>query len=258
MAMLSGKNAIITGIARGIGFEIGKKFLLEGATVAGCDINQEKIPIARNELRKYGKIEIFECDVSQSSEVNRFVESSIRFFGTRKIDVLINDAGIASFHRFEDISEETWKRTLDVNLTGSFNMCKAVVPIMKENKKGVIVNMSSTNGFLAEAGMAHYNASKAGIILLTKTLALELGRYGIRAVSVCPGFIVTDLVREQIPEKVMLEYTKDIPLGRVGNPEDVANAFAFLASDDASYISGTELVVDGGQLSQETSPQNEL
>lgn len=257
--MLSGKNAIITGIARGIGLEIGKKFLREGATVAGCDINQERISISREELKKYGKIEIFNCDVSKLSDVHSFIESAVRFFGDRRIDILVNNAGIAIFSYFEDISEEIWKRTLDTNLTGVFNLCKAVVPLMKENKKGVIVNMSSTNGFLAEAGLAHYNASKAGIILLTKTLALELGKYNIRANSICPGFIFTELLRDSgIPESVVVEYTKKIPLARVGKPEEVANAFAFLASDEASYISGTELVVDGGQISQEASPQNEL
>jgi len=131
-------------------------------------------------------------------------------------------------------------------------MCKAVVPIMKENRNGVIINMSSTNGILGEEGLIHYNASKAGIILLTKTLTIELGKFGIRSVSVCPGFILTEIQKEGgVPKEVIDNYIKKIPAGRVGKPEDVANVFAFLASDEASFITGSEVVVDGGQICQE-------
>ena len=249
---LEGKTAIVTGCGRGIGFEISKKFLLEGATVAGCDINQKNMDIVKNELQVHGKFETFKCDVSNFSEVSAFVDSAVSFFGKHRVDILVNNAGIGTFMKFVDIGPELWQRTLDVNLTGAFNMCKAVVPIMIENGSGVILNMSSTNGLLAEEGLSHYNASKAGIVLLTKSLALELGKHGIRAVSICPGFILTEIQREaKLPEEMIQNYINKIPIGRYGKAEDVANAFVFLASNDASFITGSELVVDGGQICQE-------
>ena len=131
-------------------------------------------------------------------------------------------------------------------------MCKAVAPIMIENSYGVILNMSSTNGLLAEEGLLHYNVSKAGIVLLTKSLALELGKCGIRAVSVCPGFILTEIQKEaKLPEEMVQNYVNKIPIGRYGKAEDVASAYVFLASDEASFITGCELIVDGGQTCQE-------
>jgi 3-oxoacyl-[acyl-carrier protein] reductase len=249
---LSGKNVIVTGCGRGIGFEIAKKFLEEGSKVFGCDIERNRMEKASNSLIKFGEFKMIDCDISSQKNVEQLVKDAINFFGERRIDVLANNAGIAPFSMFEDVTIDTWKKTLDINLTGTFNMCKAVTPIMKENNKGVILNMASTNGILGEEGLIHYNASKAGIILLTKTLALELGKYGIRAVSICPGFILTELQKEGgLPEEVIANYSKKIPLGRVGNPREVANAFAFAASDEASFITGSEIVVDGGQICQE-------
>ena len=249
---LKGKTAIVTGCGRGIGFEIAEKFLREGATVAGCDVNQKNIGKAREELQRLGKFEIFKCDVSDSGEVEAFVDSALSFFGKRRADILVNNAGIGTFKKFIDLDAKLWQRTMDVNLTGAFNMCKAVVPIMIENSSGVILNMSSTNGLLAEEGLLHYNASKAGIILLTKSLALELGSSGIRAVSVCPGFILTDIQKEaKLPEDMIRNYVNKIPLGRYCEAGDFAGAYVFLASDEASFITGCELVVDGGQTCQE-------
>ena len=249
---LKGKNAIVTGCGRGIGFEIAKKFLEDGCRVFGCDIEKSRIENAGNLLRKFGDFEMIYCDISDHESVDHFIKAAVDYFGERRIDILANNAGIAPFSMFEDLTLGTWKRTLDVNLTGTFNMCKAVTPIMKEKHHGVIVNMASTNGILGEEGLIHYNASKAGIILLTKTLAIELGKYGIRSVSICPGFILTELQKEGgVPEEVIKNYIKKIPTGRVGTPRDVANAFAFAASDEASFITGSEIVVDGGQICQE-------
>ena len=249
---LKGKNAIVTGCGRGIGFEIAKKFLEEGCRVFGCDVDIKRIENAKERLGRDGEIEIVKCDISDENSVKNFIEQGISFFGERRIDILANNAGIAPFALFEDLTLDTWRKTIDVNLTGTFNMCKAVTPIMKENRTGVIINMSSTNGILGEEGLIHYNASKAGIILLTKTLTIELGKFGIRAVSVCPGFILTEIQKEGgVPMEVIDDYVKKIPAGRVGKPEDVANVFTFLASDEASFISGSEDVVDGGQICQE-------
>jgi 3-oxoacyl-[acyl-carrier protein] reductase len=249
---LKGKNAIVTGCGRGIGFEIAKKFLEDGCKVFGCDLDKARVVNAKEKLHGIGDIEMVNCDISSPESVEHFIKAAVEYFGERRIDILANNAGIAPFSMFEDITIDTWRRTLDVNLTGTFNMCKAVTPIMKENHYGVIVNMASTNGILGEEGLIHYNASKAGIILLTKTLAIELGKYGIRSVSICPGFILTELQKEGgVPEEVIKNYIKKIPAGRVGTPRDVANAFAFAASDEASFITGSEIVVDGGQICQE-------
>lgn len=249
---LSGRNVIVTGCARGIGFEICKKFLIEGAVVAGCDVNQQNLKKARLELQRLGKFEGFGCDVSNFSEVERFVNEAIAFFSERRVDVLVNNAGIGTYKKFLELDVGLWQKTIDVNLTGAFNMSKVIAPIMIENNKGVILSMSSTNGLLAEEGLLHYNTSKAGIILLTKSLALELGKFGIRAVSVCPGFIYTELLKEaKLPRDMVENYVNKIPLGRYGKTDDVANAYVFLASDEASFISGCELIVDGGQTCQE-------
>jgi 3-oxoacyl-[acyl-carrier protein] reductase len=169
-----------------------------------------------------------------------------------RIDVLANNAGISRFEEFLSIDDKNWNDTLAVNLTGVFLSSQVVARVMKNQGSGVIVNMGSTNSILGEAGLAYYNASKAGVVLLSKTMAIELAPYNIRVNSVCPGFILTDLQREAgISEEETRGYASKIPLNRYGKVEDVANAFAFLASDEASFITGTELVVDGGQICQE-------
>jgi 3-oxoacyl-[acyl-carrier protein] reductase len=169
-----------------------------------------------------------------------------------RIDVLVNNAGIARFGRFLEITDKDWNDTLAVNLTGVFLCSQAAAKEMKVQGSGAIVNMASTNGILGEPGLAPYNASKAGVVLLSKTMAIELAPYNIRVNSVCPGFILTDLVQEGgMSEEEIRDYTSKIPLNRYGRVEEVANAFAFLASDEASFITGAELVVDGGQISQE-------
>lgn len=152
---------------------------------------------------------------------------------------------------FVDLDLELWERTMDVNLTGIFNMCKEVVPIMISEKNGVIVNIASTNGLRGEEGLLHYNVSKGGVILFTKTLALELAKYNIRVVSVCPGLIATDILQTAYTDEALKAYMEKIPLRRLGTPRDVANACVFLSSDEASFITGSELVVDGGQIARE-------
>ena len=166
--------------------------------------------------------------------------------------MLANNAGISRFEPFLEITDGNWNDTLAINLTGVFLCSQVVAAEMKGQGSGAIVNMGSTNGILGEEGLAHYNASKAGVILLSKTMAIELAPHNVRVNSVCPGFILTELqIESGMSEETIRDYTSQIPLNRYGRVEEVAGAFAFLASDEASFITGTELVVDGGQTCRE-------
>jgi 3-oxoacyl-[acyl-carrier protein] reductase len=247
---LQGKAAIVTGAGRGIGKAIARKFLQEGAEVLICDLDPGRVEDARGELAALGAVHGEVADVVSREEVEELVGRARREFG--RIDVLVNNAGIALYELFLEITDKDWNDTLAVNLTGVFLCSQVVAREMKERGSGAIVNMASTNGVLGEPGLAPYNASKAGVVLLSKTMAIELAPHNIRVNSVCPGFILTDLALEGgMSEEEIRAYTSKIPLNRYGRVEEVANAFAFLASDEASFITGTELVVDGGQICQE-------
>jgi 3-oxoacyl-[acyl-carrier protein] reductase len=247
---LEGKSAIVTGAGRGIGKAIAGRILQEGAGVLICDLEPERLEVAREELAGFGTVHSEVVNVTSREEVERLVRRAKDEFG--RIDILANNAGISRFEPFLEITDENWNDTLAINLTGVFLCSQVVAMEMKDQESGAIVNMGSTNGILGEEGLAHYNASKAGVILLTKTMAIELARYNIRVNSVCPGFILTELQLESgMSEETIRDYTSLIPLNRYGRVEEVANAFAFLASDEASFITGTELVVDGGQTCQE-------
>jgi 3-oxoacyl-[acyl-carrier protein] reductase len=247
---LKDKAAIVTGAGRGIGVAIARKFLQEGAKVLICDINEKDLEKAKNELQSIGPIYSKVTNVTVREEIEELVAYAKGVFG--RIDVLANNAGVARFEPFLEVTDKAWNDTLAVNLTGTFICSQVVSKEMAKQKFGSIVNMSSSNAILGEANLAHYNASKAGVKLLSKTMAIELAPYDIRVNNVCPGFILTDLAIEAgINEQELKEYTSKIPLNRYGKVEEVANAFSFLASDEASFITGTELVVDGGQLCQE-------
>lgn len=247
---LQGKAAIVTGAGRGIGKAIARKFLQEGAEVFVCDVDGDRLEDARRELASLGTVHGEAANVPSRDEVEELVGRARVALG--RIDVLVNNAGIARFGRFLEITDKDWNDTLAVNLTGVFLCSQVAAREMKDQGSGAIVNMASTNGILGEPCLAPYNASKAGVVLLSKTMAIELAPYNIRVNSVCPGFILTDLVQEGgMSEEEIRDYTSKIPLGRYGRVEEVANAFAFLASDEASFITGAELVVDGGQISQE-------
>ena len=247
---LEGKSAIVTGAGRGIGKAIAAKFLQEGAAVFICDVNRDRLEEAQGELAAFGTVHGLAADVTVREEVEDLVRRARSALGG--IDVLANNAGISHFEPFLEITDRNWNNTLAVNLTGVFLCSQVVAREMIEQGSGAIVNMASTNGILGEPGLAHYNASKAGVVLLSKTMAIELAPHNVRVNSVCPGFILTDLAQEGgMSEDVIREYTAKIPLNRYGRVEEVANAFAFLASDEASFITGAELVVDGGQICQE-------
>lgn len=250
MRRFDGKRVLITGGARGIGKATADRFAAEGARLLLADWLAEELEQTAQELRQRyaNQILTYLVDVSVKAQVDAMVAYAIEQWGG--VDVLINNAGIAHYApSFLDISEELWDRTIDINLKGIFLVGQAVARHMVKARSGVIVNMSSTNGLVAEAGWAHYNASKGGVTLLTKTMALELAPYGIRVNCLAPGYIVTPMAKALNTEEFVQEYiAKYIPLGRVASPEEVAAVYAFLASDDASFITGEAIVVDGGQL----------
>lgn len=247
--LLSGKKAIVTGAGRGIGKAIAAQFLRDGAAVMIGDVVPERLEAAARELSPLGAVHAQELDVARRESADAFVAAAVHRLG--HVDVLANNAGIALFEDFLSIREESWRRTLDVNLTGMFFVGQAAARHMAERGAGAIVNMASTNGLMGERGLAHYNAAKAGVILLTKTMAIELAPHGVRANAVCPGLIATELIDEAASPDFAAAYKQKIPLGRLGRPAEVAHLFAFLASDRASFITGAAVVIDGGQLAEE-------
>jgi len=244
MKRLENKVAIITGGAQGIGKAAVKRFAEEGAIVIIWDVNEEKASSTINEFRNISdKISFQKVDVTKLESVTEAAKQIIEKH--QKIDILINNAGITRDASFLKITSEQWQQVIDVNLTGVFNCTKAVAPFMVEKLYGKIVNTSSVVGLYGNFGQTNYVATKSGIIGMTKVWARELGRKGINVNAVAPGFIATEMV-STVPEKVLDMLKERTPLGRLGEPEDIANAYLFLASDEAKFINGAVLSVDGG------------
>ncbi len=241
---LAGKVAIITGAGRGIGQATAIKFSQEGAIVAVCDIDEgTAVDTVRLIEAMGGKALSFRVDVTDRTSIQIMVAEVHARCG--KIDILVNNAGIVADAQLKNMTEEQFDRVIDINLKGTYNCTKAVVDIMLEQQSGVILNASSIVGLSGNFGQTNYAASKFAVIGMMKTWARELGKRGIRANAVCPGFVSTSII-EQIPEKVIDALEAKVPLGRLGKPEEIANAYAFLASDEASYINGAVLEVSGG------------
>jgi NAD(P)-dependent dehydrogenase (short-subunit alcohol dehydrogenase family) len=252
MRGLRGKRVLISGGSSGIGLAAAARFLAEGSRVFLCGADPAGVEAAVAGLAPGGEVSGLACDVSAEVDVTRLTQAATRALGG--VDVLVNNAGIARRDPFLAIAPADWDRVLAVNLRGMFLVAQAVSrQMVAGGNGGVIINMCSTNGIAGEEDYAHYNASKGGVLLLTKTMAVELGRHGIRVNALCPGYIRTPL-NETIAagiggDEFEAAYVRDkIPLGRAGRPEDVAAAYAFLASDDAAFIHGSALVIDGGQL----------
>lgn len=246
MKRLQNKVAIITGGAQGIGKATALKFAEEGAAVVIWDVNEEKgIALAKELSGKGTKTHFTKVDVTKIDSTEKAAKEAVEIFST--IDILINNAGITRDASLLKMTAEQWQQVIDVNLTGVFNCTKAVIPFMIEKKYGKIVNTSSVVGLYGNFGQTNYVATKSGIIGMTKVWARELGRKGINVNAVAPGFIATEMVKT-IPENILRSLEEKTPLGRLGLPEDIANAYLFLSSEEANFINGITLSVDGGLI----------
>ena len=239
------KTAIVTGSARGIGKAIAAKLAGEGYDIViidACPIENSEETAA--EIAKLGvKTKAYQCNVTNSEEVNKVVEEVNAEFGS--VDVLVNNAGITRDGLFVRMKEEDFDLVISVNLKGTYNFTRAVAPLMMKQRSGRIVSISSIVGIQGNAGQANYSASKAGVIGLTKSVARELAARGVTANAIAPGYVETPMTAV-LSDKVKEAMLEAIPMKRYGQPEDIANAVAFLVSDQASYITGQVISVDGG------------
>ena len=248
MARLDSRTALITGAGRGIGRATAVRLASDGARIA---VNYKGNTLAAEETKRAveaagSQAALIQGDVSIEADAERVVKEALAFGGGR-LDILVNNAGITRDNLLLRMSAEEWDAVLDLNLRGAFLVTKAAMRPMMKQRGGRIVNVSSIAGVMGNAGQANYSAAKAGLIAFTKTVAREMASRNITANAVAPGFVPTDLT-SIVPQAVQEAMLAQIPLARFGTPEDVANAIAFLASDDAAYVTGQVLVVDGGMV----------
>jgi 3-oxoacyl-[acyl-carrier protein] reductase len=241
---LADKVSIITGAAQGIGLATALKFAQEGAIVIVCDVKQQAVDAAVEQCQALGaSARGFVVDVTQRDMVDAMVKAVHAQFG--RVDVLVNNAGITQDARLQKMTLEQFDRVIDVNLRGVFHCAQAVTDLMVAQGSGVILNASSVVGIYGNFGQTNYAATKFGVICFTKTWSRELGPKGIRVNAVAPGFIATPILNS-MPEKVIHDMVDRVPLKRLGKAEDIANVYAFLASDEAAYVNGAVLEVSGG------------
>lgn len=237
MKRLEGKVAVVTGGSRGLGQAMCERFASEGAKVVAVDMAELAY--------KNDNVEFYKLNVTSPEDINKFKEYMIEKY--HKVDILVNNAGITRDAMTRKMTDEMWDLVINVNLKGVFNMVRAFGPLMEENNYGSIINISSVVGVFGNIGQANYAASKAGVIGLTKTWAKEFARKGakVRCNAIAPGYIMTDMLKT-VPEDLLEKFAKLTMLGRLGQPNEIASAAAFLASDDASYVTGQVLEVNGG------------
>ena len=245
MKLLEGKTALITGAARGIGKALALRFAEAGANIAFTDLEiNDAAKETESEIAAFGvKVKGYASNAANFEQTHEVVKQIVEDFGS--IDVLVNNAGITKDGLMLKMTEQQWDAVLTVNLKSAFNFIHAVIPVMSKQRKGSIINMSSDVGVHGNAGQCNYSASKAGMIGLAKSIAQEMGKRGIRANAIAPGFIITAMT-DQLSDDVKKGWYEKIPLHRGGTPEDIANTALFLASDMSSYVTGQVIQVDGG------------
>lgn len=250
------KTVIVTGAAQGIGQAIAQRFLDEGANVLLFDINRKMLAGTAKEFGAGQRVRTCTGDVSKRADVERMLKAAVVAFG--RVHVLISNVGIGAEHDFLKIPQKDWDKTLAVNLTGMFHCGQVVARHMKRRGGGAIVNMASKNGLFGEYLYTAYNVSKAGVIMLTRTMAMDLAKHNIRVNAVCPGYILTPLSKSlDDPRQMRKLVNTHVPMKRPGLPKEVAGVFAFLASDDASYITGELTIIDGGMTVDAGSHQKD-
>ena len=247
---LNNKTAIVTGARRGMGRAIALALAREGANVVVSDISQEDCQKVVDEIEELGRKGLaLKCDVSSSDDIEDMVKRTVAEFG--RVDILVNNAGILTFKPFLELTDEDWDKTLNVNLRGQFLCARAAARVMAKNKWGRIINIASISSGgcgIAFPLIAHYTASKGGVTALTEALALELTSQGVNVNAICPGAIDTDMSKGVKEGGQLARVLARIPKGRLGQPEEIANLAVFLASEEADYISGAAIVIDGGWL----------
>jgi len=240
---LHGKTAIITGSSRGIGKTIARKLAQLGANIVLCATSDSVFDVESEMKREGFNVIAVKCDIRSQDDIKKLVSKAVETFG--RIDILVNNAGITKDKPLALMSESDWDDVMDINLKGAFLCTKLAAKQMMKNRYGRIINISSVAGRYGNQGQANYSASKAGLIGLTKSVAKEFASRGITCNAITPGIIISDMT-DKLPEEVREKYLANIPLGRFGTPEDVANVVAFLASEEAGYVTGQVIDIDGG------------
>lgn len=245
MKNLAGRYAVITGAGKGLGAAMAKRFVEEEiAGVALLDRDYDLVNETAQGLDSTGtRVVACRCDITSRGQVREVVNSIASRFG--RIDILVNNAGVTKDRIFHKMTDEEWDTVINVNLNGTYNMCRCIIPIMREQASGSIVNISSTAAY-GNPGQANYSATKAALQGFTRALAWELGQKNVRANCIAPGFIDTDMMRAVPAEQLEKSISSKVPMHRLGSPDEVAGAVVFLASDDASWITGQTLFVSGG------------
>ena len=243
--MLSGQTAVITGGAQGLGFAIAQLFVAEGARVVVGDLDLDATCAAVERLGGDDVAAAVRCDVTRAADVDALVSTAVETFGD--LDIMVNNAGITRDATMRKMTEEQFDQVIAVHLKGTWNGMRGAAAIMRENKRGAIVNMSSLSGKIGLAGQTNYSAAKAGIIGMTKAAAKELAHLGVRVNAIAPG-LIRSAMTEAMPQHIWDQKVAEVPMGRAGEPAEVANVALFLASDLSSYMTGTVMEVTGGRF----------
>jgi meso-butanediol dehydrogenase/(S,S)-butanediol dehydrogenase/diacetyl reductase len=251
MERFKGKTVIVTGSASGIGKGVAQRFSQEGANVVLCDIDEKKLAAVAAEFSGERTL-ARRCDVTRFDEVEALVKQAVSRFGA--LDVMVNNAGIASEGTALEVPLQEWGKTIDTDLSGVFHGCRAALPELLKTR-GCIVNTASVSGLGADWAMCAYNAAKGGVVNLTRSLALDFGKQGVRANSVCPSLTHTGMTEDMVKDKALVgKFMERMPLGRVAEPADIAAVVVFLASDDARFVNGANIPVDGGVMASNGQP----
>ncbi|MEB4210597.1 3-oxoacyl-ACP reductase FabG [Mycobacterium sp. 94-17] len=244
VAMLTGQTAVITGGAQGLGLAIAERFVAEGARVVLGDVNLEETQVVAKQLGGDDVAIAVRCDVTRSSDVETLIQTAVERFGG--LDIMVNNAGITRDATMRKMTEEQFDQVINVHLKGTWNGTRLAAAVMRENKRGSIINMSSVSGKVGMIGQTNYSAAKAGIVGMTKAAAKELAYLGVRVNAIAPG-LIRSAMTEAMPQRIWDSKVSEVPLGRAGEPSEVASVALFLASDLSSYMTGTVMEITGGR-----------